>query len=321
MRRWASSAVVVTACLMAVACQSKALTDQDIAAIQKAHDEYASAVINPSGDPAAMAKMFYTDTARVLPANMPAAEGQAAIAQLYTALGHPKTFKFGALSFEGQGGTAYVEGTYEYTLLPPGGGDPIADKGKFLSAWQKQADGSWKMSRDMWNSDGPPPGLLLPGGALKSDASAELKQLDWFAGKWTLEGEAKAASMFGPAGKTSLTMDCRWFMGGGSLACTVDGMTPAGPYHDLMIHTYDADAKTYRGFDNDNTGMSSPFTLSFDKEGWTYTYDLKMNGKPAKLRMKLTDVTKDTCSYKQELSVGGAPFTLLAEGKGRKLPG
>ena len=31
------------------------------------------------------------------------------------------------------------------------------------------------------------------------------------------------------SGKTSFTMDCRWFMGGSSLACTVDGMTPAGP--------------------------------------------------------------------------------------------
>jgi ketosteroid isomerase-like protein len=321
MKHWAWSLVVVVSCLLGSACQQGGLSDQDKAAIQKTHDEFVTAVTNPTGDAAALAKMFYTDTARVLPPNMPAVEGQAAIAQLYTAMGHPKAFKFGPLTIEGGGGTAYVEGTYEGTFVPPGGGDPIADKGKFLETSQKQADGSWKTSRDMWNSDQPPPGLLLLGGALKADASAALKQLDWFAGKWALEGEAKTASIFGPAGKASFTMDCRWFMGGGSLFCTVDGTTPAGPYHDLMIHVYDADAKTYRGFDSDNTGMSSPFTLSFGKDGWTYTYDLKMNGKLVKMRMMLTDVTKDTCSYKQEISAAGGPFTVISEGKGKKLPG
>lgn len=321
MRRWASSAVVVTTCLMAVACQSKPLSDQDIAAIQKSHDEYVKMFTAGNADVSSIVKMYYTDTARVLPPDMPALDGQAAIIRGYVTQGQARTFKFGPLQIDGQGGTAYVDSTWEGTFVPPGGGEPFTEKGKGLEVFQKQPDGSWKATRDMWNSDAPPSGLVVPTGALKPDASAELKQLDWFAGKWTLEGEAKAASIFGPAGKTSFTMDCRWFMGGSSLACTVDGMTPAGPYHDLMIHTYDADAKTYRGFDNDNTGMSSPFTLSFDKEGWTYTYDLKMNGKPTKLRMKLTDVSKDTCSYKQEVSTAGGPFTVILEGKGRKLPG
>ena len=320
MRHTAWSVVVVACCLLAAACQQGALSDQDKAAIQKAHDEFASAVVNPAGDYAVMTKAFYTDGARLMPANMPAVEGQAAITQVYTAMGHPKAFKFGPLTIEGQGGSATVEGTYELLFVPLTGDPPVADKGKFIEVAQKQADGSWKTSRDIWNSD-QPGGLVLLGAPLKADASAEVKQLDWFAGKWAFEGEAKTASDFGPAGKASLAMDCRWFMGGGSLFCTVDGTTPAGPYHDLMIHVYDADAKIYRGFDSDNTGMSSPFTLSFGKDGWTYTYDLKMKGKPAKIRMMLTDVTKDTCSYKQEISTAGGPFTVISEGKGKKLPG
>ncbi len=320
MKHWACSVALVAACALAAACQPAPLSDTDKAAIQKAHDDYVAAVVNPTGDYAAMAKAYYTDGARLLPANMPAVEGQAAITQLYNLMGHPKAFKFGPLTIDGRGDMATIEGTYELAYAPLTGDTPVADKGKFFETAQKQADGSWKVSRDIWNSD-QPGGLVVLGAPLKADASAELKQLDWFAGKWTMEGETTGSPMFGPAGKISLTMDCRWFMGGGNLVCAVDGTTPGGPYHDLMIHTYDAEAKTYRGFDSDNMGTSSPFMLSFGKEGWVYTYDLKVNGKPVKMRQTVTDLTKDTCSFKQETSTGGGPFTVIGEGKGKKLPG
>lgn len=35
------------------------------------------------------------------------------------------------------------------------GGKATLDKGKFLTVWKKQADGSWKIIRDMYNSDLP----------------------------------------------------------------------------------------------------------------------------------------------------------------------
>jgi ketosteroid isomerase-like protein len=318
-RAWS---VVVVSCVLAAACQQGApLSDQDKAAIQKAHDEYASAVINEKTDPTAVAKMFYTDNARVLPPNMPAVEGQAAIAQLYTAMGHPKTFKFGPLTIQGRGGTAYVEGTYEGTFVPFGGGDPIADKGKFLATLQKQADGSWKLSQDMWNSDGPPPGIFLLAGALKADANEELKRLDWFAGRWSLELEAKTATAFGPAGKSTFAMDCRWFPGGDHLICASEGMTPAGPYHEVTLYTYDAEAKAYRGFDTDNTGLAAPFGMVSGNGTWIFTYNLTAGGKPVRMRMTLFDMSNDGCTFKQEVSTSGGPFTVIAEGKGKKLPG
>ncbi len=322
MRHCAWSAVVVVCCLLAVACQQGApLSDQDKAAIQKAHDEYTRMVTAEKGDPAGLAKMYYTDTARVLPPNMPALDGQAAIIQGYTGLGQAKTFKFGPLSIEGQGGMAYVESTWEGTFVSPGGGEPMTEKGKGLEVFQKQGDGSWKATRDMWNADAPPPGLFLPTGALKADASAELKQLDWFAGRWSLELEAKTASPLGPAGKSTFAMDCRWFPGGAPLICASEGATPAGPYHEVTLYTYDAEAKAYRGFDTDNTGLASPFGMSYSKDAWTFIYDLKMGGKPVKMRMTLFNLSKDGCSFKQEASIGGGPFTLVSEGTAKKLPG
>ncbi len=167
MRHWMWRVVVVVVCLLAAACQQGVLSDQDKAAIQKSHDEYAKMVTADKVDPAALAKMYYTDDAQVLPPNMPMVEGQAAIAQLYTALGQAKTFKFGPLTIEGSGGTAWVEGTYELTGPMPGTGEPVSEKGKFIEIWQKQSDESWKASRDMWSADTPPPGLAVAAGALK----------------------------------------------------------------------------------------------------------------------------------------------------------
>jgi ketosteroid isomerase-like protein len=322
MRHWAWSAMVVAACLAGVACQQRAaLTDEDRAAIQKAHDEFEKMIVAASPDPTALVKMYYADNARVLPPNMPAADGQAAIIQSFKAMGQARTFKNGPLTIDGRGDLAYVEATYEGTFIPPGATEPVADKGKFIEVWQKQADGTWKATRDIWNSDTPPPGLALPTGSLKADASPELKKLDWFAGRWAEELESRDASPLGPGGKSTMIVDCRWFAGGTSMFCTTDGATPAGPYHDVMVYTYDAEARAYRGFDADSMGPAAPFLLTPSTDGWTFSYELKSGGKPLKLRLTLFNLSKDACSMKQEVATGGGPFVVVGEGTAQRLPG
>ena len=54
------------------------------------------------------------------------------------------------------GDYAIETGSFEWTVTP-NGGKPMHDKGKYLTVWKKQADGSWKVYRDINNSDGPPP--------------------------------------------------------------------------------------------------------------------------------------------------------------------
>ena len=54
------------------------------------------------------------------------------------------------------GDYAIETGSYDVTVTPKGG-KPMHDKGKYLTVWKKQADGSWKIYRDINNSDGPPP--------------------------------------------------------------------------------------------------------------------------------------------------------------------
>ncbi len=48
-------------------------------------------------------------------------------------------------------------GTYELSLTMPQMPAPIKDKGKYLTIWEKQSDGSLKIKVDTWNTD------LMPG--------------------------------------------------------------------------------------------------------------------------------------------------------------
>jgi len=52
------------------------------------------------------------------------------------------------------GDLAFSSGAYEVTLNDPTG-KPVNDRGKFLEVWKKQADGKWKCTMDIWNSDLP----------------------------------------------------------------------------------------------------------------------------------------------------------------------
>ena len=103
---------------------------------------------------------FYADDASMLPPNMPIATGKPAIHGVWAAfLGNPgfsasweSTKAEAALS----GDVAYDIGTYQLTMNDPQG-KPMADHGKYLVVWRKQADGKWKAAVDMFSSDLPLP--------------------------------------------------------------------------------------------------------------------------------------------------------------------
>ena len=53
------------------------------------------------------------------------------------------------------GDMVYLQGTYTMTVTNPKTKKPITDKGKYLTIYTKQADGSWKAVADTINSDSP----------------------------------------------------------------------------------------------------------------------------------------------------------------------
>jgi uncharacterized protein (TIGR02246 family) len=53
------------------------------------------------------------------------------------------------------GDMAYSQGTYTMTMTDPKTKKPMTDKGKYLTIFTKQPDGSWKAIADTFNSDSP----------------------------------------------------------------------------------------------------------------------------------------------------------------------
>ncbi len=51
------------------------------------------------------------------------------------------------------GDWAFARGTYKATLTPKAGGEAVLVDGKYMTILQRQADGSWKIHRDIFNSN------------------------------------------------------------------------------------------------------------------------------------------------------------------------
>ena len=103
-----------------------------------------------------------TDDAIVMPPNEPPTEDKQAIekslAELISKL-QLSNLQLSISEVDVQGDTAIVRGAYSSNITVPGMDVPMEDRGKTLTVWKKQADGSWKLHRDIWNSNMPIPGL------------------------------------------------------------------------------------------------------------------------------------------------------------------
>jgi ketosteroid isomerase-like protein len=96
----------------------------------------------------------YTADAVLMPPNMPAMIGSAGIAAFFRGSYNMGMRGLELTTTELMGGPDGVSeiGTY---AIKDGAGNTL-DKGKFIVVW-KNDNGTWKMHRDIFNSDGPPP--------------------------------------------------------------------------------------------------------------------------------------------------------------------
>lgn len=316
--RMCGVALLGAAVLSGMACQQKAgLSEQDRAAIQKIDETVNKMGVGPNVDWDAYVKLYYTEDAKVLMPGMPAIEGRDAIKKAFAAMGTVQDEKWNRAILEGRGDLAYESGSYLLTVLPPGETAPLTDKGKFITLWKKQADGTWKATRDIWNSDLPPAGLTIPTGPMKADAGKEIQQLGRLIGAWNLEGDSKG-SPFMPAGKMSATLDCQWFSGGTQILCLYDLVNPSGRVHEISMYGYDPGTKAYWCYDTDSTGLSSLGKVGLKDNSWTHVWDYKMDGKAVRMRLVLSNLTPNGCSWKNDVSVAGGPWACIVEGTATK---
>ena len=103
---------------------------------------------------------FYADDAISLPSYEPMLKGKAAIKE-HSMKSHEAGFKINDMALNTMdvwsgGDLAFEIGTYTINMTMPGMPNAMDDKGKYLTVWQKQTDGSWKMKAETWNSDNNP---------------------------------------------------------------------------------------------------------------------------------------------------------------------
>jgi len=125
-------------------------------AIEQANAKFVDAITR--GDSTGIVANYADDAVLMFPGE-PAWRGRGEIGANGAKLIQSAKFsemKFTTASVDVAGDYAIETGSFEWTVTPKGG-KPMPDKGKYLTVWKKQADGSWKIYRDINNSDGPVP--------------------------------------------------------------------------------------------------------------------------------------------------------------------
>lgn len=127
----------------------------DLEAINELQRLVDSAII--AGDSEAYVALI-TDDAVLLPPNSPPVSGKEAI----RAWNERMSAQFRIERYEPvddevivMDGWAFRRARFTWTVSSAGGGAPVTDSGKFMIIYQRQPDGSWKVARDIWNSDIP----------------------------------------------------------------------------------------------------------------------------------------------------------------------
>ena len=109
-----------------------------------------------SGDTAAVAA-HYTQDAVLLPPDATRVDGREAIQNFWKGAMDSglKDLRLEAVEVEESGDLAYEVG--KFALSVPGkDGAPADVMGKYIVVWKKGPDGTWRLHRDIWNSDPAP---------------------------------------------------------------------------------------------------------------------------------------------------------------------
>lgn len=119
------------------------------AAIEAANAKFSGAFAR--GDTKALAAM-YTSDAIAFPPDSEMIQGNEAIGEFWKATrdGGVKSAALTTVDVGRDGDVAYEVGKVSMTIQPAGK-EATTAAAKYLVVWKRQADGSWKLHRDIWN--------------------------------------------------------------------------------------------------------------------------------------------------------------------------
>ncbi len=123
-----------------------------MAAIKAMSSDRAAAFVR--GDAAGIAKHFI-DNAVLMPPDSPTLTGQKAVQAYYQAIFDANKTQLDSRYDEVKvdGDLAYGRGFAEVTVTPKSGGTAVRSTAKYLNILQRQPDGTWKTTHDIWNAN------------------------------------------------------------------------------------------------------------------------------------------------------------------------
>jgi hypothetical protein len=147
----------------------------------------------------------------------------------------------------------------------------------------------------------------------------EHKKLEYFLGKWTVEGEIKAnesVPRIMRAGKTVSTETATLGPGGFYVESRGEGPPIFGTR--LAIIAYDSHAKVYTSYYASSVGLVGVATGSVNGNTWTWMAEDKFAGKAVKGRTTITTLSPTQYTIKYEMADGKGDYTTIVEAKATK---
>jgi ketosteroid isomerase-like protein len=138
-------------CLQA-ACTSTS-DDADITALDRLQRQVDSAITAADID---RYLMLLSDDAVLMPPNGAPIVGKSAIGSWNESMADQ--FRIASYSSVDDevivaGDWAFRRASFDWTVVPARGGQTLRDSGKYLIVYRRHPDGSWRVARDIWNSN------------------------------------------------------------------------------------------------------------------------------------------------------------------------
>ncbi|MCB0167201.1 MAG: SgcJ/EcaC family oxidoreductase, partial [Anaerolineae bacterium] len=125
------------------------------AAVNKVWDQYASSL--NAGDVDRYMALWADDAMQLPPDSLPLVGKDTLRAGLESEVKEiTYDMKITNEEVNASGDMAVARGTYAATITPKDGSEPITIDGKYMTLLKRQSDGSWKIFRDIYNSNVPP---------------------------------------------------------------------------------------------------------------------------------------------------------------------
>lgn len=126
---------------------------EDITAIRAMTDRFREALL--AKDWPAL-ESLYADRAVLMPPEAATVMGARPIADWFAGSGLTvKTLDTTVDAIGGSGNLAVNRGTYTLVAVPSGATGDVTERGRYLWVVQRQTNGTWRITADIWNTDAP----------------------------------------------------------------------------------------------------------------------------------------------------------------------